>query len=170
MGNIILMDILFGIGALPASVAILICLIIVIRPHARRLAETVVLESESPRRAAVVRGIAVAAVLAGAWGFTYWAANYNNREPTAIDGVWTVEDEGGSLERVFFEYNRSHMAVFRFDGGDAVHHFEVDSGRVRVWEEWSEKGPLIYQGEIVDSARIELRPSGGGPPVVLVRE
>ena len=177
VGNIILTDILFGIGALPASVLVLICLVIVVRPHARRLAEAVLLKSESPRKALVVRGIAVAGVLTGAWGFTYWAANYNNREPTPIDGVWTVEDSGepfegvgAPLDRVFFEYNRSHMAVFRFDDGDAVHHFEVDSGRVQVWEEWLEKGPLIYEGAIVDMGRIELRPIGGSSPIILVRQ
>ena len=41
---------------------------------------------------------------------------------------------------------------------------------MRVWEEWLEKGPLIYEGEVADTGRIELRPSRGGSPVVLVRE
>ena len=50
VGNIILMDILFGIGALPASVAILVCLIIVIRPHARRLTWAVLLDDAAPAR------------------------------------------------------------------------------------------------------------------------
>ena len=177
VGNIILTDILFGVGALPVSVTVLVCLLIVLRPHARRLAEAVLLEIKSSRRAVTLRAAAVVAVLAGAWGFGYWAANYNNREPTPIDGVWTVEDsgvavedDGARLQRVFFEYNRSYMAVFRFADGDAVHHFEVDSGRVRVWETWKEKGTLIYEGEIVDTGRIELQLSGGGSPVVLVRE
>ena len=71
---------------------------------------------------------------------------------------------------MFFEYNRAYMAVFRSADGDAVHHFEVDSSRVRVWEDWLEKGPLIFEGEIADTGRIELRPNGGGSPIVLVRE
>ena len=171
VGNIILMDILFGIGALPASVTVLICLVIVVRPHAWRLAETVLLDSGPSRRAVAVRSVAVAAVLAGAWGFTYWAANHNNRNPTLIDGTWTVEAGDGALERVFFEYNRAGMAVFRFEDGDVVHHFEVDAGgRVRVWEEWMEKGPLIYEGEIVDSGRVELQATGDDSRIVLVRE
>lgn len=170
VGNVILTDIFFLVGALPASITVLMCLLIILRPHARRLAQTVLLDFKPSRGALTLRAIAVVAVLAGAWGFTYWAANYNNREPTPIDGVWTVEDGGAPLEQVFFEYNRSYMAVFRFADGDAVHHFEVESGRVRVWEAWREKGPLIYEGRIVDTGRIELHPSDGGFPVVLVRE
>ena len=171
VGNIILMDLLFGIGALPASVAILICLIVVIRPHARRINRAVLLDFDSSRRSTVVRGATVVAALAAAWGFTYWAANYNNRSPTPIDGVWSVQGGSGSIERVFFEYNRAGMAVFRSVDGDAIHHFEVDSdGAVRVWEEWLEKGPLIYEGEIVGEGRIELRPSGDGSRIILLRE
>lgn len=170
VGNIILTDIFFLVGALPASLAVLICLVVILRPHARRLAETVLLDFKPSRRAVALRAAAVVAVLAGAWVLTYRIANYTNREPTPIDGVWTVEDNGGPLEQVFFEYNRAYMAVFRFADGDAVHHFEVDSGRVRVWEEWLEKGPLIYEGEVVGAGRIELRPSVDGSPIVLVRE
>ena len=85
--------------------------------------------------------------------------------------MWTVEENGGSLERVFFEYNRAGMAVFRSVDGDDVHHFEVDSGgTVRVWQEWKEKGSLIYEGEIVDPERIELRQTGGASRIILVRE
>ena len=171
VANIILMDILFGIGALPASVAILICLIVVIRPHARRLTRAVLLDVDSSKHSTVARRAAVVAVLAAAWGFTYWAANYNNRNPTPIDGVWAVEDGDGPLDRVFFEYNRAGMAVFRSADGDAVHHFEVDSdGMVRVWEEWLEKGALVYEGEIVDPGRIELRGIGDDSRIILVRE
>ena len=171
VGNIILTDVLFGIGALPASVVTLICLTIVVRPHARRLIQAVLLNVDSSRRSLAVRLAAVAALLAAAWGFTYWTANYNNRAPTPIDGIWMVEDDSGTLERVFFEYNRAHMAVFRFSDGDAVHHFEVDSiGHVRVWQQWLRKGPLIYEGEIVDAVRIELRPDGNDSAIVLVRD
>ena len=172
VGNIILIDILFGIAnALPAAVLTLICLIIVIRPHARRLAAAVLLNFDSSRRAVALRAAVALAVLAGAWGFTYWIANYNNRNPTPIDGVWTVEENGVSLERVFFEYNRAGMAVFRSVDGDGVHHFEVDSGgAVRVWEEWKEKGSLIYEGEIVDPERIELRRTGNDSRIILVRD
>lgn len=171
VGNIILMDVLFGIGALPTSVTVLICLLVIVRPHTRRLLETVLLDSGPSRRAVAVRSVAIAAVLAGSWGFTYWMANHNNRNPTPIDGIWTVESGDGPLQRVFFEYNRAGMAVFRFNHGDLVHHFEVDADdRVRVWEEWKEKGPLIYEGEIVVSGRVELRASGDGSRIVLVRE
>ena len=136
VGNIILTDILFLVGALPASVTVLICLMIILRPHAQRLADAVLLDIKSSRRGVTLRAAAVVAVLGGAWGLGYWFANYNNREPTPIDGVWTVEDGGAPLEQVFFEYNRAYMAVFRFADEDAVHHFEVAAGRVRVWEDW----------------------------------
>jgi len=171
VGNIILMDILFGIGALPASVAVLICLIVVVRPHADRLTRAALLDIASSHPSNVLRIVVAAAVLACAWGFTYWAANYNNRNPTPIDGIWTAEAGDGPLQRVFFEYNRAGMAVFRFEDGDLVHHFEVDADdRVRVWEEWMEKGPLIYEGEIVDSGRVELQATGDDSRIVLVRE
>lgn len=170
VGNIILTDIFFLVGALPASMTVLVCLLVILRPHARRLAEAVFLDFRSSRRAVTLRAAAVVGVLAGAWGFAYWMANYNNRNPTPIDGIWGAEAVDGPLQRVFFEYNRAGMAVFRFADEDAVHHFEVAGGRVRVWEDWQEKGRLIYEGEIVDPGRIELRQSGGGSPVVLVRE
>lgn len=172
VGNIILIDILFGIAnALPTAILALICLVTVIRPHARRLAAAVLLDFDSSRRAVALRAAVVMAVLAGAWGFTYWIANYNNRNPTPIDGVWTVQENGGPLEQVFFEYNRAGMAVFRSVDGDGVHHFEVDSGgAVHVWQEWKEKGPLIYEGQIVDPERIELRQTGGASRIILVRE
>ena len=60
VGNIILTDTLFGVGALPASVAVLICLAVVIRPHARRLAGSMtgipsIISSSTPVRCAFGR-------------------------------------------------------------------------------------------------------------------
>lgn len=101
------------------------------------------------------RGVRVARWLAAVIMIAYGFAKLTGSQFTVLDSEVT---------------KRAHMAVFRFDEGDAVHHFEVDSGHVRVWEAWKEKGPLIYEGEIVDTGRIELRPSGGGSPVVLIRE
>ena len=173
VANIILTDIFFGIGALPMSTLLLACLLVVLLPHARRLTGAVLLARSSSRRAALARALIVSVLLAGAWGFTYWIANYNNRVPTPIDGVWVVEDGTRSLRRVFFEYNRAHMAVFRSrDGSDNVHHFEVTpDGQIQVWTRHLQKGPLVYSGLSVDQNRIELWAAGTpGDTLVLRRE
>ncbi len=157
--NIILIDIFFGIrGALPPAVLLFLCLMIVVLPDVPGLMRALLRHFDSSRRAMVARGVVVSVLLAGAWGFTYWAANYNNRTPTPIDGIWTIEDSAGPLRQIFFEYNRAYMAVFRFEGGrDEVHHFEDDAeGRLRVWEQWLRKGQLVYQGQTINTDRIEL--------------
>ena len=100
------------------------------------------------------------AVLA-AFAFTWWVANFNNRAPTSIDGVWVVATPPGEgikeshWKRVFVERNRAHLVVFRRDAGrDEQHHFEVDStGVVRVWRDWLRKGPLIMQGAFCPKQR-----------------
>ena len=73
------------------------------------------------------------ALIVGASGFTYWVANYNNRVPTPIDGIWSVIAQEGNegslpkLTRVFCERNRAFLVVFRLDAGtDEWHHFELD--------------------------------------------
>ena len=171
--NIVLTDIFFGIGALPMSVLLLACLLVVVLPQTRQLAAAVFAVRRPARSAAFARGLIVLALLSGAWGFTYWLANYNNRVPTPIDGVWAVEDSTRSLRHVFFEYNRAHMAVFRSrDGSDNVHHFEVTpDGQIQVWTRHLQKGPLVYSGLSLDQNRIELWAAGTlGDTLVLRRE
>lgn len=168
--NIILTDVLFGIGALPMSILLLVCLVVVVLPEAARLKEAVLPRGVSARGGPAIRTAAVGFLLAGAWSLTYWTANYNNRAPTPIDGVWEVEEGADDLARVFFEYNRAHMAVFRsMNGSDAVRHFEVGAeGEVRVWEEWLAKGPLLYDGRTLGTSRVELRPAApDAAPLVL---
>ncbi len=84
-----------------------------------------------------------------ACGFTYWAANYNNREPTPIDGAWDVAQaepdlpEAMTSATIFFEHNRAYMTVFRMKGGSwQTHHFTVDATHsgIRIWERWLRKG------------------------------
>jgi hypothetical protein len=65
--------------------------------------------------------------------FTYWVANFNNRAPTPIDGVWDVLaiNPPQAAERLpatyFFEYNRAFMTVLKSRSGVyTTHHFEVD--------------------------------------------
>jgi hypothetical protein len=178
VGNIVLIDVFYAIdpGALTVAVVILLCLLGVVAPYRSRLAAAVLLDV-SPHRL-LPRAAAVAAVLAGAWAFTYWVANYNNRAPTPIDGIWSVTATPGErtpqphLARVFFEYNRAHLVVLRrSDGTDERHHFEVGpDGRVQVWEQWLQKGELIMDGRMAGADAIELSELRSGARVVLHRE
>ena len=166
VGNIVLIDIFYGVsgGAMMVALVILACLLAVIVPHARRLLSAVTLDPGS-RMGTPVRMAILVVLLAGGWTFTWYVAHYNNRAPTRIDGVWSVTAPVESdLRRVFFEYNRAHLAVFRTaDGRDRTHHFEVDdAGVVRVWERWLSKGDLIMEGRIASATEIELTSPGDG--------
>jgi hypothetical protein len=122
--------------------------------------------------------LALVLVVCGACVFTWWVANYNNRSPTPIDGIWAVTAHtaptGARLQwrQVFFERNRAHMVVFRGEGRpDEMHHFEVDgSGAVRIWERWLTKGPLLMQGQSRPDGRLELDAVRGGEHLVLQRQ
>jgi hypothetical protein len=170
--NIVLVDIFYGIpGGLPTAILVLVCLIVALSAHVRPLLAAVLLPHQGGRTH-VVRLAAIAAIMIGAFGFTWWVANYNNRSPTAIDGVWAVESDtrtvpdGERWTRVFFEYNRAHMAVFRTAAGaDAIRHFELaDDGELRVWAVWLEKGDLLMQGRYdrgQNAIEIALEEPGG---------
>ena len=173
--NIILIDLFYGVAADAMLVAVLIlgCLLAVIRPHAGRLLAAV-LVSPPPRTSGVVRAAVLASMLVVAWAFTWWVANYNNRAPTRIDGVWSVASDAQATwpwREVFFERNRAHMAVFRdANRRDRQHHFEVgEDGVVRVWETWLRKDELIMEGRVVSDTEIELAPAGAKGGAVLLR-
>ena len=131
MVNVVAIDVCYGVEPGATLVALLICgcLWLVIRPHAARLKEAVLLpaRSTSPWRLA-----SLGLLLAVAFGVAYWTANFNNRQPTPIDGAWSLASPAGaptapSPTDVFFERNRAHLATFRLsDGRDEAHHFEVD--------------------------------------------
>jgi|SRR5215831_4582386 len=101
--------------------------------------------------------------------YTYWVANYNNRLPTPLDGVWNVvsiapqnEISSKALTMVFFERNRAFMCVFkRQDGSYEQHHFEIDQAKktITIWEQWLEKGNQIFDGTY-EMTGDELRLSG----------
>jgi hypothetical protein len=172
--NIILIDGFFGVdlGATLVAVVILLCVWLTIAPYLPRLRKAVLLET-LPMRPSPRALIALCAVAIGAFTFTWWVANYNNRAPTSIDGIWSVKTQSKGTaavpqwRTVFFERNRAAMAVFRTaDGIDATHHFEIGkNGLVQVWETWLSKGPLIMQGRGQVDGNLELeilQPSGGG--------
>jgi hypothetical protein len=163
--NIVLIDVFYGVdlGGTVAAVVLLVCVAMVVTPYVSRLRSAILLDT---RRRWPTRGSLIALVLAvfGAFALTWWVANYNNRVPTSIDGVWSVATQpGGEGQRppwewIFFERNRAHLAVFRGNHGpDARHHFEIDStGEVRVWQDWLVKGPLIMQGRLRSETEMEL--------------
>src|SRR5690606_5278779 len=159
--NIILVDMFYGIGIGPMLTAVLLLglLVRIVAPHARPILDAVV-PSHTRGNAKVSTFIAPLALVIAAFGFTYWVANYNNRVPTAIDGVWTVQAAAGadSLERAFFERNRAHMVVLKDASGVyRQHHFELEpDGRLRIWETWLTKGPSQYEGMFTPPDRIRL--------------
>jgi hypothetical protein len=179
MTNIILIDIFYGVdlGATLVAIVILACLAAVIAPHARHL-RAAVLPEPIPQRS-TSRVVAIVIMLAGACAFTWWVANYINRLPTPIDGVWSVISQpppGANRpewRQVFFERNRAYWVTFRAaDGTDERHHFEVDGqGVVRVWQTWLTKGSLIMRGRILTDGRVELQATAGQTtPLVLQRQ
>jgi hypothetical protein len=163
--NIALIDVFYGVdlGGTMAAFTLLVCVCLTIAPYVSRL-RTAVLLNTLPVRPTSRTLVALVVVVSAAGVFTWWVANYNNRSPTPIDGVWAVTAQtvpaGGDprWRQVFFERNRAHMVVFRGEGRpDETHHFEVDaSGVVRIWETWLTKGPLLMQGQSRSAGHPEL--------------
>lgn len=164
--NIVLVDIFYAIdlGALLVALLMLGLLVRIVAPHARRLIEAMV-PASAVRRGVGRTFVAPLVLLLGAFGLTYWAANYNNRAPTAVDGVWEPEPQSGqsAVERVFFEFNRARMVVFKDTSGIySRHHFELEpDGRLRIWEEWLSRGPILFEATYTPPDRILLRPRDG---------
>lgn len=172
--NIVLIDVFYGVdlGGTLAAVVLLLCVWLTIAPYVTRLRKAILLET-LPMRPAPRAFIALCVVTIGAFAFTWWVANYNNRAPTPIDGIWSVKAQSSALSTapqwrtVFFERNRAAMAVFRTaDGVDSTHHFEIaKNGLVQIWQTWLKKGPLIMQGREQANGQLELeilQPSSGG--------
>ena len=169
MANILLVNAFFGIdvGAFAAALLISGCAAYVVWFHRKALFETLI--TSPVREAAPLRPLSLilkGAIVAGALGFTYWVANYNNRVPTPVDGTWAVVGESsGDLERVYFERNRAFMAVFVYPDGPRTHHFRVDErddGRLTVWEGYRTRGDTLFTG-VYDSGRRALELTGTGP-------
>jgi hypothetical protein len=164
IGNIVLVDIFYGIdfGGTMMAILLLAGLLVLVAPHTGRLLDLARVDtdiaSQSRRRLAWVARVAMVSF---AFGATWWIANFNNRRPTPVDGVWDVvaaEGAAADLERVYFERNRAFMAVFRdVDGAFVQRHFEVDdAGGVRVWSDWLQRGELLYEGALQDDGTVRL--------------
>lgn len=175
--NIVLVDIFYGVdlgGTLSAAV-LLSLLAWIVAPHVRRLFDAVVPSGGGSSGAMHAFGAPLALIVA-AFGSTYWVANYNNRAPTAVDGVWETQVTAGvgELERVFFERNRAHMVVLKDTSGNyRRHHFELEpDGRLRIWDEWLDKGALLFEGDYTPPNLIRLHRADeyGGGVVEIRRE
>lgn len=163
--NIVLINIAFGVdlGATVVAIVLTLGLLYLIGPRIRQLLAVVFVDHGSTRgaRVATVCGVVLAAVLT--CSYTYWTANFNNRSPTEIDGTWEVLGEATEgISQVFFERNRAFWVAFvDEDGALRDHHFEIDGGRIRIWEEWLSKGDLVAEGDLVSPDVIELRFTDG---------
>jgi hypothetical protein len=154
MVNIVVIDICFGVdlGATVTAIVICACLVSVIRPHAGQLRGALLLPVA---RMSGLQAGSLGATAMLAFAVTYWAANYNNRLPTRIDGVWSVVPGTNGLgtapawRQALFERNRAYWVTFRSaEGKDEQHHFEMDgNGNIQVWERWLKKGTLLMQGQ-----------------------
>lgn len=153
-GNIVLIDIFYGVdlGGLLAAVVVEACLLRIIVGHRNRVAQLLLPASRPPTIAIALS----ASLVILAFGIAYYTANYNNRRPTPIDGIWAVDATAeDGLTRVYFERNRAFLCVFRYKDKSADHHFEVDSTRrtVRIWTTWLTKGPLLFEGSYDPAAQ-----------------
>lgn len=163
--NIVLINIAFGVdlGATVVAIILAFGLLYLIGPHTRQLLAVVFVDHGSTRtaRLATVCGVVLVGVLT--FSYTYWIANFHNRSPTEVDGTWEVVGEPTEgVSQVFFERNRAWMVVFMDEDGELKqHHFEVEGGRLRIWEEWRFKGDLIAEGELTGPDIIELRFTNG---------
>ncbi len=177
--NIVLIDVFFGvdIGGTFAAVVLFMCVCAMIAPYVPRLRRAILLDA-APTRPTTGATLGLCIVIVGAFAFTWWTANYNNRAPTELDGVWTVigqsraEASAPRWQTVFFERNRAELVVFRtIDGVDTQHDFSVKNGHVRVWQTWLKKGALVMEGDQLPDGRLrfDVMPSSGGGKLLLQR-
>ena len=161
--NIVLVDIFYRIepGALFTAIFVLFGVSILLIMHGQELVEFFWRRQNrlfpSPgRRFATTKWIVrITLILFTAVG-AYWTANYNNRNPTILDGVWDVVKVVPPLasqkipSMIFFERNRAGLCVFKFaDGTYQSHNFELDgeTNVLRIWQDRSHNGPAILEAK-----------------------
>ncbi len=166
VGNIILIDIFYAVdlGALMMAGVLEGGLFIILNFHRHELLELFWARQNSVfpdvKNTSLFRAVRIFAII---WiilippSCTYYIAHYNNRFPTELDGKWQVvnasapiTDGDQPLTKIYFEYNRAFMTVFRFgDSKWTTHHFELNpqTGQINVWEKWLTKGNGIFSGQ-----------------------
>jgi hypothetical protein len=174
LGNIVLVDIFYGVEPVATLMAIILLVIMLglISAHFRDLVELFWVRQKTTlgsrfAGAGAVKWVVRVAMVVTACGLTYWLANYNNRAPTPIDGAWEVvrvEPTGlaGKIpRRIYFEYNRAFLVVFKFaDGSYANHHFQAspENHGLQIWQKWLSKGSRVFSGGyLLDGTKLSLR-------------
>lgn len=184
VANIILVNVFYGIdlGAMIVSFLLLAGLAVIIQPYLPELVDVLWARRKgepAPRRRTVRIGKAAVctAMVAFTFGLTWWIANYNNIEPTPLDGAWTVvQPAAGARELprvVYFERNRAFMAVFRYADREETHHFEVDprERKISMFRDWLYKGPRLFEGTYAlqgNELRLTGRFEGEAEPTTLL--
>ncbi|HEX8160878.1 MAG TPA: hypothetical protein VF538_03195 [Pyrinomonadaceae bacterium] len=182
IANIILVDVFYGVdlGGLLAALTVGACLAALAGFHKEELVglfwsrqNSVFPERRLAAGKRALRFAARALALALPALLTYYAANYNNRLPTPLDGRWRVVDGHGvalgrePLTYVYFERNRAYMCVFRYGAATwQTHHFEIDekTGRLGIWDRWLTKGDEIFDGTFkLDGNRLVIEGRFGNP-------
>jgi hypothetical protein len=160
--NIALVDIFYRIepAATFAALLVLFGLSILLLMHAQELIDFFWRRQNRlfppvARRFASTKWIVRLALILITASVAYWTANYNNRKPTVLDGVWDVVQArvpNTSPEvpsTIFFERNRAGLCVFKFPNGTyRSNNFEVDekSRILRIWQDRSRQGLAIFEG------------------------
>jgi hypothetical protein len=159
--NIVVIDLCYGVepGATLVAVFLLVGLLFILAPQVKALWQLFFSsQSSTPPTSAwmsTLKWVARVAMLAFACGFTYWVANFNNRAPSPIDGAWVVKSVEPAAAAyhlpsvLYFEYNRAHMAVWKFsDGTYQTHHFEAASTgkELKMWQRWLSKSDELFTG------------------------
>lgn len=165
MLNIVLVDIFFRVdaGALLMALVITFCLGVILAYHRNELIELFwskqnsILPSKADQpKARITKGIIRTVIIVFPILFTYWIANFNNRNPTPIDGTWNVIETESDIDRknlptrIYFEYNRAYQARFRYNDSLSADyfHFEVDPliEALDIWKGWLSKDKKYFSG------------------------
>lgn len=163
VGNIILIDIFYGVNLSALFTALLLeaCLVFMLWQHKDELLDLFWTRQNKvyagDQAAAVptsLKYIIRLAIIVVPLVFTYYIANFNNRLPTPLDGRWEAVDASGTAgaselpTHIYFEHNRAWMCVFRYPDAWVTHHFEVDEQdkTIDIWEQYRSKGEKLFSG------------------------
>lgn len=166
LGNIILIDIFYGVdlGGLQMAVFIELGVVGILSFHREELINLFWTKQNSVfaavKNSNKIRWLKIALIAVFVLlppNCAYYLANYNNRFPTEIDGTWKVINatvpiaaDGKPLTKIYFEHNRAYMTVFKFgDDKWETHNFETnpETKEINIWEKWLQKDKEIFGGK-----------------------